>query len=81
MKQGVNMIVGLLAILVTYGVINLLCVGGQKLWHSKDQVRLDEINATLGSQRKEIECMESQLRKRAATVDGLVLNSLRSRHR
>jgi cell division protein FtsB len=54
-------IISFLTIIAVYTVINLALVGGQKLWHHRDQVNLDTLKARLDSQRSEITQCESEL--------------------
>lgn len=53
---------GLVLLVVLYGVGNLMLVGGQKLWHHDDQVKLDNIKTSLASENTKINNLEAELK-------------------
>lgn len=57
-KQG---LIGLLAVAVLYGVINLILVGGQHLWHGEERSNLKTIEAELKVGEREINKLEQGL--------------------
>jgi flagellar biosynthesis chaperone FliJ len=54
-------IVSLAGIIVVYGVINLVFVGGQKLWHHSDHAKFDLLKAQLESEKLAISNAEARL--------------------
>lgn len=45
-------LIGILGIILIYGVINLVLVGGQNLWHSGEKNRLNELQEIMSNQEK-----------------------------
>lgn len=59
----------LLLIVIVYGVINLVLVGGQEIIHHGDKVNLDKIEAELNNQKKDIERMELEIKAKLNFLD------------
>lgn len=59
--KALGWIVGLVFLAVVYGVINVVFVGGQKLWHHADQKKLDSIKIELDFKRGALEQAEAKL--------------------
>jgi chromosome segregation ATPase len=51
-----------MGVLLVYGIINGALVGGQKLWHRRDQLKLDQMKAALADERTRIGQLESSLK-------------------
>src|SRR4051812_47126929 len=60
----------LIMVILVFGVGNVLLVGGQKLLHSKDQSRLDEIHRQLDTEKTDIDRLEAQI----GSDDGVLSN-------
>jgi hypothetical protein len=54
-------LIGIFGIIIIYGVINLVLVGGQNLWHSGEKNRLNELQGILSSQEIVIQSYESKV--------------------
>ncbi|MEK5358080.1 hypothetical protein [Paenibacillus sp. FSL L8-0709] len=54
-------LIGIIGIIIVYVVINLVLVGGQNLWHSGENNRLDELETIMSSQEKIIQSYENQV--------------------
>jgi multidrug resistance efflux pump len=67
----IGWVIGLVAIAVVYLVFNLVFVGGQKLWHSGDQKKLDQIKAVLETEKNAIDDVEAQLVVKNINMDKL----------
>ncbi len=60
---------GLIGVLLVYGVINLVLVGGQNALHAGDQARLDEIKKQLEVEKTQISSLEANLSSLGQTLD------------
>ena len=54
-------VIGLAAIALVFGAINLVLVGGQWLWHHGDQAKLDLLKTELNSETTTISGVEAKL--------------------
>jgi hypothetical protein len=68
-KTLLGYVISIGTIIVLYGVINMLLVGGQKLWHHGDQVKLDTLKADLQVQLADITKREAELKTLGASID------------
>ena len=69
MKAILSYIISFGAIILVFAVINLVLVGGQKLWHHGDQVKLDTLKAELDVQRNDIAQREAVLKTLGSSID------------
>jgi hypothetical protein len=67
-KHFKSLLIGIAGIVVVYGVLNLILVGGQSLWHSGDNKKLDQLKAELETENVEIERYESTAKTRNLSV-------------
>ena len=86
MESWQSWIVGWIAVLLIYGIIDVFLVGGQKLWHRSDQVQLDQLKASLADERAEIEQLGSSLKTCSAQDDACEIllreySSIREQHK
>lgn len=47
MKRIPSVVVSIIVVAIIYGLINLVLVGGQKVWHHDDEAKLDELKVEL----------------------------------
>ncbi|MEX2104815.1 MAG: hypothetical protein WD907_05750 [Bacilli bacterium] len=64
-------ILGLVAIAIVYGLINLVLVGGQNLWHSGDKSKFEEIESELAYDKNQIQNIEQRLSAMISQLDAL----------
>jgi cell division protein FtsB len=57
------------AIILVFAVINLVLVGGQKLWHHGDQVKLDTLKTELEVQKSDLDQREAELKTLGSSID------------
>lgn len=57
----VRIVVTLIVIGLVYGIVNLFLVGGQKLWHHDDEVKLEKYETALKEQKNDIDDYETAL--------------------
>lgn len=63
-----GLVFGLIGIVVLYGVVNFVLVGGRKLWHRGDQAKLDTLKTSLASENSRIDSLETQLKSLEADI-------------
>lgn len=69
MNRIIGGIGGLIGLLLIYGAINLVLVGGQKALHAGDQTRLDEIMKQLEVEKVQINSLVNELTALGRTLD------------
>ena len=62
MGAAFGYVIAIVGILIVYGVINLVLIGGQELFHYNDKKELKEIHAQLEVQEGEILLYENKVR-------------------
>jgi hypothetical protein len=70
----IGWVVGVVAIAIVYGLINLVLVGGQKVWHSGDQKKLTQIQSILDDEKKDLDRIEGELTSKNANLDKLEID-------
>jgi hypothetical protein len=70
-----------LGVVVTLVILNVVAVGGQKLWHHGEKVKLETLKAQLDAQHSEITQREAELKVFGATSDqsAVTIAGLRTR--
>lgn len=61
LKGFYGTVIGLVIIVVIYGLFNLVIVGGQYIWHFKDNSELKRIEKTLAEQEVNIKMYEEKI--------------------
>lgn len=64
-----NSIIGILGIILVYGVINIVLVGAQDFWHSGDQSKLDALKQELQTKKSDIDTLEANINSEKSTMD------------
>ncbi|QTL49972.1 hypothetical protein [Priestia aryabhattai] len=61
LSRPVRIIATLVIVGLVYGIVNLVLVGGQKLWHHDDEVKLEKYETVLKEQKNEIDGYTTEL--------------------
>ena len=69
MQRVPSWIIRLLGVIVVYGLLNVILVGGHWLWHYKDNKRRDQVKAQLGFERPRIQAIQIRLEGLTRNLD------------